>query len=90
MPNTATTPKVSYPRTAVEDLLGRYAEVFSASVHTGVDGNPTVCNGGRRLQTQNITGQRESQNVVLTTGTHHVPIMAAELSKEVQPAPHSR
>lgn len=73
MPYTGDEPEAFLPRTAVVNLLRRYAELISAPVHTGVDVLRLDVEPGGAFSLETSAGHLMARNVVLATGAYQVP-----------------
>lgn len=73
MPYTGDEPEAFLPRTAVVNLLRRYAELISAPVHTGVDVLRLDVEPGGAFTLETSAGHLMARNVVLATGAYQVP-----------------
>ncbi|MFI2565415.1 flavin-containing monooxygenase [Paenarthrobacter sp. NPDC018779] len=86
MPYTADDPEGFLPRTAVVNLLRRYAEVISAPIHTGVDVTKLSAGTDGTFSLETSQGRLGAKTVVLATGAYQVPkvpAVAGKLPKEV-------
>lgn len=86
MPYTGDAPDDFLPRTAVVNLLRRYADVINAPVLTGVDVTRLSASNGT-FSFETSQGRLAAKKVVLATGAYQVPrlpAMAAKLPKEVR------
>ena len=81
MPYIGDDPEAFLPRTAVVNLLRRYAEVINAPILTGVDVTRLSASDGT-FSLETSQGELAAKKVVLATGAYQVPklpAMAAEL-----------
>ncbi|MFK0009274.1 flavin-containing monooxygenase [Paenarthrobacter sp. NPDC090520] len=86
MPYTGDDPEGFLPRTAVVNLLRRYAEVISAPIHTGVDVTRLSAGTDGTFSLETSLGRLAAKKVVLATGAYQVPkvpAVAGKLPKEV-------
>ncbi|MFE4196432.1 flavin-containing monooxygenase [Paenarthrobacter sp. NPDC056912] len=81
MPYAGDDPEGFLPRTAIVNLLRRYAEVINAPVHTGVDVTRLSATADGTFSLETSLGHLNARRVVLATGAYQVPKLPAMAAK---------